>query len=405
MPALDGLRILDMTQWEAGTSCTQALAWLGADVVKIEPPGKGDPGRRFSGNTDDSPYFIHWNSNKRSVSIDLQNAAGRELLLRMLPRYDVFVENYGPGVIEKLDLGYEAMRAVHPPLIYARVKGFGTSGPKSDYKCMDMVAQAASGAMSVTGLPGGPPLRPGPTTADSGTGTQLAIAILAAYVQRLRTGEGQLIELSMQEAMTYYMRTQIANGSEWGTRAAAREGNGSGAEMNLYPCSPGGPNDYIYFMIVNSRMWLNLCKAIDRPDLPTDPRFERGRGRQQNADALYEEIAGFTRRHDKHEAARRISNAGVPCSAVLDTRDLFQDPHLRARQFIERIDHPHHGEVEMLGAPIRMSASRVALQVAPLLGQHTAEVLSEDLGLTPEELAALREAGVIDRRAERKPTN
>ena len=151
-------------------------------------------------------------------------------------------------------------------------------------------------------------MRPGPTIADSGTGTQLAIAILAAYVQRLRTGEGQLIELSMQEAMTYYMRTQIANGSDWGTRAAARNGNGHGAEMNLYPCSPGGPNDYIYFMIVNSRMWLNLCKAIDRPDLPADPRFERGRGRQQHADELYEEIAKFTRQHDKHEVMRRIAD-------------------------------------------------------------------------------------------------
>jgi formyl-CoA transferase len=250
--------------------------------------------------------------------------------------------------------------------------------------------------MSVTGPADGPPMRPGPTIADSGTGTQLAIAILAAYVQRLRTGEGQLIELSMQEAMTYYMRTQIANGSEWGTRAAARNGNGHGAEMNLYPCSPGGPNDYIYFMIVNSRMWLNLCEAIDRPDLPKDPRFERGRGRQQNADALYEEIAKFTRQHDKHEVMRRIADAGVPCSAVLDTRDLFADPHLRERDFIKTIEHPHHGAVELPGAPIRLSASDVPLQAAPLLGQHTAEVVSEDLGLDDREVAALRESGAID---------
>ena len=241
-------------------------------------------------------------------------------------------------------------------------------------------------------------MRPGPTMADSGTGTQLAIAILAAYVQRLRTGEGQLIELSMQEAMTYYMRTQIANGSEWGTRAAARNGNGYGAEMNLYPCSPGGPNDYIYFMIVNSRMWLNLCKAIDRPDLPADPRFERGRGRQQHADELYEEIAKFTRQHDKHEGMRRIADAGVPCSAVLDTRDLFADPHLRERNFIQTIEHAQHGAVELLGSPIRLSASAVAVVAAPLLGQHTAEVVSEDLGLDSHELAALREAGAIDQR-------
>jgi formyl-CoA transferase len=395
MPALDGLRILDMTQWEAGTSCTQALAWLGADVVKVEPPGKGDPGRHFTGSPEDSPYFIYWNSNKRSVAIDLREARGRDLLLQMLPRYDVFVENYGPGVIEKLDLGYERMRAIHPELIYARVKGFGTSGPYADYKCMDMVAQAAAGAMSVTGLPEGPPMRPGPTMADSGTGTQLAVAILAAYVQRQRTGEGQLIELSMQEAMTYYMRTPIAHGSDFGRQPAERTGNGYGAEMNLYPCSPGGANDYIYFMIVNSRMWLNLCKAIDRPDLPKDERFAKGRARAANGDVLYEEIAKFTRQHSKHEAMRRIAEAGVPCSAVLDTRDLFEDAHLRERGFVHSIDHPHHGKVQVLGAPIRLQSSEVQIQAAPLLGEHTDEVMRDDLGLDDETLAELRDAGVI----------
>jgi formyl-CoA transferase len=380
MPALEGLRILDMTQWEAGTACTQALAWLGADVVKVEPPGRGDPGRMSMGGPD-SAYFLNWNSNKRSVTIHLDQPAGRELLLRMLPRYDVFVENYGPGVIEKLDLDYDVMKGVHPTVIYARVKGFGTSGPYSDLKSMDMVAQAAAGALSVTGMPDGPPMRPGPTMADSGTGTQLAIAILAAYVQRQRT--------------TYYMRTVIANGSDFGRQAVPRVGNGFGAMMNLYPCRPGGPNDYVYLMIVNTRMWESLCRAIDRPDLLTDPRFEKGMGRHQHGDVLYAEVAKWTRERTKEEAMKRIGQAGVPCSAVLDTRDLFEDPHLMARGFIKTVQHPAHGTVRLLGCPARMSASEVEIDAAPLLGQHTAEVLSADLGLDENELCALREQGAI----------
>ena len=310
MTALEGIRILDMTQYEAGPACTQALAWLGADVVKVERPETGDPGRGRGGG--DSEYFLMWNSNKRSITLALETPEGRDLLLKMLPHYDVFVENYGPGVVEKLDLGYDTMRAIHPTLIYARVKGFGTSGPKAAYKCMDMVAQAASGAMSVTGLPEGPPMRPGPTMADSGTGTQLAIAILAAYVQRLRTGEGQLIELSMQEALTYYMRSTIANGSDWGRRAVPRTGSGVGAMLNLYPCAPGGPNDYAYMMVINTRMWISLCKAMGRPELPEDERFSRGAKRHQNQKELYEEIATWTRQHTKHEVMKTLGDAGVP---------------------------------------------------------------------------------------------
>jgi formyl-CoA transferase len=395
MPALDGMRILDMTQWEAGTSATQALAWLGADVVKVEPPGKGDPGRGLLNTGQDSAYFVNWNSNKRGVVLDLGNPEGRDLLLRMLPHYDVLVENYGPGVIEKLDIGYDVMRALHPGIIYARVKGFGTWGPYADYKCMDMVAQASAGAVSVTGEEGGPPLRPGPTMGDSGTGVQLALAITAAYVQRERTGEGQLIELSMQEAMTYYMRTMVANSSDWGETAAPRKGNGFGAMMNLYPCKPGGPNDYIYLMVINTRMWRSLCKGIGREDLLDDPRFARGRDRHSNAELLYAEVAKWCAERSKYEAMKAIAEAGVPCSAVLDTRDLFRDPHLLARDFIKTLDHEVLGPVKVLGWPARLSASEVEMTAAPLLGQHTDEVLAQDLGLSDAELRQLRGAGVL----------
>ena len=395
MPALEGMRILDMTQYEAGTSCTQALAWLGADVVKIERPGVGDPGRGVGRGTDNSPYFVNWNSNKRSLTLDLQQPAGRDLLLRLVPQYDVFVENYGPGVIEKLDLGYDIMRAANPAIIYARLKGFGTSGPYASFKCFDMVAQAAGGAFSVTGLPDGPPTRPGVTIGDSGTGVQLALAITAAYVQRLQTGEGQAIEISMQEAMTYWMRTAISSGADWGRKAAPRNGNGPAATSNLYPCAGGGPNDHVFVMIVTPRMWDTFCTAIGQEELGDDPRFLDPAARLENSEALKETIAAWTRQHPKSEVMRILGEAGVPCGAVLDTQDLYEDPHLLARDFVKTVEHDALGEVRLLGWPPRMSASEVPLKASPLLGQHTHDVLAQDLGLGEEELAALAEAGVI----------
>ena len=304
MPALDGMRILDLTQYEAGTSCTQALAWLGADVVKVEAPDHGDPGRAVgrSPNKTYSAYFCNWNANKRSVALNLRAPEGRDLLMRLLPRFDVFVENYGPGVMERLDLEYQTLKAVHPPLIYACIKGFGTSGPYANYKSYDMIAQAAAGAFSVTGEPDGPPLIPGPTTGDSGTGVQMAMAVLAAYVQRLRTGEGQRIEISMQEAMTYYMRTRVALGSDWGRAASERRGRSGGwPPVDLYPCKPFGANDWVYIMPVTAEHWDALCAASDRPDLLVDERFQSNRLRRANGAALYEEFAAWTRKHSKLE--------------------------------------------------------------------------------------------------------
>jgi crotonobetainyl-CoA:carnitine CoA-transferase CaiB-like acyl-CoA transferase len=258
-----------------------------------------------------------------------------------------------------------------------------------------MVAQAAAGSMSVTGEPDGPPLRPGATMGDSGTGVQLALAILAAYIQRARTGKGQLVELSMQEAMTYYMRTAIGNDADFGERAAPRSGNGTSPMLNLYPCKGGGPNDYVYLMIVNTRMWQNLCRAIDREDLLVDPRFARGRGREENRAALREELSNWTRQHDKYDAMHTIAATGVPCGAVLDTRDLFRDPHLLARGFVHTVEHEVLGPVRLLGWPARMEHSSVPIEAAPLLGQHTDEVLAEELGVSETELAALRTREVI----------
>ncbi len=395
MAALDGLRILDMTQYEAGTSCTQSLAFLGADVVKIEQPVVGDPGRgRASGATIDREYFVNWNSNKRSVTLDLTNNHGRNTLLRMLPKYDVFVENYGPGVVEKLDIGYDVMKEVHPELIYVRIKGFGTSGPYAQYKCMDMVAQAASGAFSVTGEPDGPPMRPGPTIGDSGTGMQAALAISAAYIQKIRTGEGQLIELSMQEAMTYYMRTQISS-TNFGERPTPRSGNGNHAFVSLYPTLGGGPNDFVFLMAVNPRMWAGVCKAIGKPDLLEEEQFSSDIRQAQNQSLLKDEITKWTLSHSKQECMTKLAENGVCASYVYETNELYQDPHLLERGFIKEVSHADHGDVKLLGWPARMSKSQVEMTASPLLGEHTDEVLREDLGLSPTEIQSLRHGGSI----------
>ena len=398
MLALEGLRVLDLTQYEAGTSCTQWLGWLGADVVKVEPTGTGEPGRFSSGPDPDSGYFVYWNSNKRSVAIDLRQAEGRDLLLRMAPHYDVLAENYGPGVMERLGLDYETLRGVHPAIIYASVKGFGGDGPYASYKCYDMVAQAAGGAFSMTGTPDGPPMRPGPTLADCGSGLQLALAITAAYVQKLRDGIGQRVEVSMQEATTYFLRTLIGGQGNFGEQAVPRSGNGFGPAQNLYPCAPGGPNDHLYILAVTPRQQEALCRTIEREDLI--PRLGGGPQidpeNRAEGQAVYDEIAAWTRRHGKYEAMKILGEAGVPSGAVLDSADLFRDPHLQARGFIENVEHEQQGELRVLGCPLRLSASPVESRGAPLLGRHTEEVLRADLGLSDAEFAKLQASRAIE---------
>ena len=397
MAALDGMRVLDMTQYEAGTSCTQMLAWLGADVVKLEPP-RGDAGR---GVTHDpnvfSQYFLNYNSNKRSIVVDLKSQAGRDVVLKLVPKFDVFVENYGPGVVEDLGLSYDVMKALNPGIIYGRVKGFGLSGPHSSYLCYDWVAQASAGSFSITGEVDGPPVVVGPTIGDSGAGMQMALAITAAFVQKQRTGEGQFIEVSMQESVTMFMRT--AGLRTWGESAAPRTGNRRGAATtSTYLCAPGGPNDYVFIMATTTAMWDALAAAMERLDWLTDPRYETGMARVLHSDALAEEIAAWTIQRTKHEAMTTLACGGVPCSAVLDTYEMLTDAHLVERGFINKVAHPIAGEVTLMGSPIRMSLSNVPLQGAPVLGAHTAEVLTHDLGLSADEVRALQESGaVVDR--------
>jgi formyl-CoA transferase len=393
MPALDGMRVLDMTQYEAGTSCTQLLGWMGADIVKVEPPS-GDPGR---GVTRDpakvSQYFLNYNGNKRSVVIDLSRKEGRDLLLEMAPKYDVFVENYGPGVIERLGIDYDAMKARNPGIIYARIKGFGTWGPYAGYNSYDWVAQAAGGTFSIVGEPDGPPVMIQPSFADSGTGVQMAFAIVSAYVKKLRTGEGEQIELSMQEAVTFFMKT--AGLAAWGEEPQLRMGNRRGAPSGIYQCKGGGPNDYIFLFTATSRQWDMYCMAIGQPELADDPRYANPAARMENAEDLYTLTAEWCMERTKYEAMHEMAGAGVPCSAILDTLDLFRDPHLVERQMIHTVEHRSAGPIRVFRNPVLAPGSQAALEPAPLLGEHTEAVLAADLGLSDRDIAALRESGAI----------
>ena len=248
-------------------------------------------------------------------------------------------------------------------------------------------------------------MRPGPTFGDSGSGMQMALSIVAAYVEKLRTGDGQLIDLSMQEAYTWHMRTLLATSTGDFERAPApRMGNAWGAPTDLYPCRPAesddpnalpGPNDYVYIMVVTTRMWDTLCVAIDRPDLLSDPRFERGRDRRQHRDALHAEISAWMSQHTKYEAMRILGKAGVPCGYVADTTDYWKDPHLRDRGMVQTVQHPEVGTLDVLRWPALMRGAEVPIQAAPLLGEHTDDVLRQELGMSEDDIAKLTAQGVV----------
>ena len=386
-----------MTQFEAGPACTQALSWLGADVVKVEMPRRGDRARGTGRvrNEAYAPLFCAWNANKRSLAIDLRNEQGHALFLRLVPKFNVLVENFGPMVMERLGIDYERLHALNPGLIYARIKGFGGSGPYAGFAVQQPIAQAAAGAFSINGEPGGPPMMPGPL-GDAGAGVYAAVAVLAAWAQRLRTGRGQEIDLSMQEAISFFVRGRGAIDSRWGTRAARRAGNaGEVPPGHLYPCKPFGPNDYLYLMPLTEKNWHSLCAAIGRTELRVDPRFYAPRFRIENERALREIVLAWTRERTKVEAMEVLSAAGVPCGACLDTTELLHDRHLNERGFIEELDLPVHGKVSVPGFAPRLSRSRVPVKRPPRLGEHIDELLRAELALDDAELGALRDAGAI----------
>ena len=392
--ALADVRILDLTQYEAGTSSTQALGWLGADIVKVEPPGRGEPGRRLGGGDGavDSTYFITLNNNKKSVTLDLKTEAGRELFLRLLPGFDIVVENFTLGTMERLGLGYETLRELHPQLIYCTVKGFGTTGPWASTKSFDMVAQAAGGAMALTGTEETLPLKPGPTLGDTGTGVQAAIGMLAALWQRQRDGVGQQVELSMQEAVTNYTRVPMIRREQAGDPAPPY-GDGQTAPTGLYPCAPGERTDWVWVVVANGRMRRALMETVGRPELADAPPSS-GITRNEGGE-VREAIASWTRERTKFEVMEAMAEAGVPSGPVLHSGEVFENEHLAARDFYVQIEHPERGPMTLLGCPIRLSESPAKNQRAPLLGEHTREVLMRELGLAEGELSELSEGGVI----------
>jgi formyl-CoA transferase len=399
--ALEGIRVIDFTHDQAGPSCTQMLAWLGADVIKIERPPYGDRARRLW-NADnpnlDSFFFLLLNSNKRSTVVNLRTEEGKEIARRLIKNADIVAENLGPGVMQRLGLGWEAVKELNPRLIYASVKGFGSYGPYSAYKCFEPVAQATSGAMSVTGEAGGPPMVNGANIGDSGTGMHLAMAILAALVQRGRTGRGQLVEVAMQEAVLNLTRVKytqtLANGTP-----LDRTGNRSatGGWSDLVRCAGSGKNDYVYMIAPpdNPEMFEAAMEVIGRPELRTDERFATAAARAKNGAQLTAEIERWTQGREKHEVMKAFAGRGIVCGAVLDTAEVLADPHLRERETIFDLDHPTRGRYSVIGSPLRLSDSPVAAARAPLMGEHTAEVLQSLAGYSADEIEGLRRKQVI----------
>jgi formyl-CoA transferase len=395
--ALSGIRIIDMTHNQAGPACAQILGFLGAEVIKLEEPGGGDVARRNMRDKADSDslFFLLFNANKRSLTLNLKTGRGKELFRELIAKSDVLLENFGPGALDRLGFGYDALQRINPRLVYATIKGFGTYGPYRDFKSYEPIAQAMGGAMSVTGFPDNPPTFVVPAIGDSGTGMHMAIGILAALQQRHRTGRGQQVEVSMQDAVVNLIRVSLRDHQRFGA-PMPRRGNqmGRGVPSTTYPCAPGGPNDYV-FITAQQQMWPAFARAIGRPELAQDPRFADEDGRWVNRAALNPIIEEWTRGRSKHEAMRVLAAAGVPCGACQDTGEVLADPHLEARAMILDIDYPTRGTYRTVGCPVKLSDSPAAVTRPPLLGEHTAAVLGELCGVDEVELERLRDDGVV----------
>jgi formyl-CoA transferase len=400
---LEGIRVVDFTQFEAGPSCTESLAWLGAEVVKIENPRTGDPGRRQQpGKPDNDPWYFHqYNANKKSVTLNLKSPRGLEIVRKLIAKADVMVENMAPGTIERLGLGYQEVKELNPGIIYCQIKGFGTGSPYEKSLAFDMIAQAAGGTISVTGEGDRPPVKPGPSFGDTGTGMLMAISILGALYKRSKTGQGRRLQVAMQDAMLHYMRVPFSR-TQLSGKAVLRNGTsrstpGGLTPSALYPCQPGGPNDYVYVFCsrANPEHWQRLLKAIGREDLSGDARYDTQAARSARAAEVDEIISAWTRQHTKQEAMALIGAAGVPAGAVFDTLELMNDPSFAERGIMQTISHPTTGKVKMPAWPVRFDGSPPKVKPSPLLGQHVDDVLGAWLHMDPQELNALRQEGIV----------
>jgi formyl-CoA transferase len=374
--ALDGVRVLDLTHQVAGPSATLMLAFLGAEVVKVIAPGSRD-------SYDPVPFYLN-NASKKSVELDLKSPGGLRTALALAERADVFVENFSPGVIDRLGLGWEVLSARSPRLVYAQLKGFAEDSPYRDFPCFDPIAQGFAGGSSITGEPDGLPMKPGPDVGDTGTGMMLAQAILAALFQRERDGLGQRVQVAMADQVATFMRIHFG----WPIERQAdtpRFGNRppflvTTAPSDIYPCPPFGPSDYVHIHCGSDRQWERMARLMGREDLLGDPRLATMAGRGEHKAEVDAAVRAWTATLDKLAAMRALGGAGVPGGALRSTSEVYQDADLRERGIFVTVDDPGRGPVTIPAYPVRMSRSPARVAPPPRPGQHTAEVLRDWLG-------------------------
>ncbi|RZQ59746.1 formyl-CoA transferase [Amycolatopsis suaedae] len=405
--ALEGIRVLDMTHVQSGPSCTQILAWLGADVVKLEAPS-GDITRKQLRDVPDvdSLYFTMLNANKRSITLNMKSERGKELFTKMVPKFDILVENFGPGTLERMGFDWDTLRELNPRLIYASIKGFG-EGPYKHFKAYEVVAQAMGGSMSTTGFEDGVPLATGAQIGDSGTGIHTVAGILAALYQREHSGTGQRVTVAMQHAVLNLCRVKLRDqqrlthgplaeypNKQFGDEVP-RSGNASGGGQPGWAvkCAPGGPNDYVY-VIVQPVGWEPIARLIGRPELVDDPEWATPEARLNKLDKMFQLIEEWTVNHNKWDVLAKLNAHNVPCGPIMSTKELIEDSSLADNDIVVKVDHPERGEFTTVGMPIKLSDSPVDIERSPLLGEHNVEVLAE-LGVDAAEVAELQANGVI----------
>jgi formyl-CoA transferase len=412
MEALKGIRILDMTHVQAGPTASQLMAWLGADVIKLEPPtGDITRGQLRDVPNADSLYFTMLNCNKRSITVNMKNPMGKEVFIKLLQKCDVVMENFGPGVIERLGFAWEKVHEINPRIVMASIKGFGSSGPYSNLKAYENVAQAMGGAMSTTGFLDRAPLVTGAQIGDSGTGLHLVIGILAALHHRNQTGKGQYVEVAMMDGVMNLCRVKFRDHqrltrgplSEYsvptgGIKAVPRGGNDSGGGQlgNAIRCKPGGPDDYLY-IVLQEAVWDGLAKRVGGEKLTADPRFATIGERRKNQNEMWRILNEFASNYTKRELMKILNELDVPCGPIMSTEDLANDEHVKSREMWVELDHPQRGKWYNVGMPIKLSASPAEIKRSPLLGENTEEILREVLECTDPEIAAMKDAGAFSK--------
>ena len=414
--ALSGIRILDMTHVQAGPTSSQLMGFLGADVIKLESPvGDATRGQLRDIPEADSLYFTMLNCNKRSITVNLKNDKGKEIFTKLVETCDVLMENFGPGVLDRLGFGWENVQEINPRIIMASIKGFGSEGPYAAFKAYENVAQAMGGAMSTSGLFDGPPVVTGAQIGDSGTGVHLMAGILAALIQRERTGRGQYVECAMMDCVMNLTRVKwrdhqrLEHGSlseYWHQEFedfTPRAGNDSGGGQlgNAIQCKPGGPNDYLY-IVVQEHVWNALANRVGGEELANDSRFANINARRANQGEMWDLLTEFASNYTKRELMEVLNEIDVPCGPIMSTTDLANDDHVQLREMYVELDHPERGKWYNLGCPIKLSDSPVEVTRSPLLGEHTNEILSDVLGYETNEIGSLKEAGAFSRPPRRK---